>query len=173
MDMCPGGWPRYEAQWEECALSASTGTGRCRGGSKLQRGKSMHETQSWFAGVDWASQKHDVWLADASGKRLGKRTFEHSGEGLAQMCDWLIATSGGKPKTSMLRSRFRMAPSSRRFSIAGSRSTPSIRGSSTAFATASRLRAPRTTAGTWRNRGGPPPAWATLCEVQLKRGDPP
>ena len=58
----------------------------------------MHETQSWFAGVDWASQKHDVWLADSSGKRLGKRTFEHSGEGLAQMCDWLIATSGGKPE---------------------------------------------------------------------------
>ncbi|MGA8581778.1 MAG: IS110 family transposase [Bryobacteraceae bacterium] len=58
----------------------------------------MHQNQSWFAGVDWASQKHDVWLADASGKRLGKRTFEHSGEGLAQMCDWLIATSGGKPE---------------------------------------------------------------------------
>jgi transposase len=58
----------------------------------------MHETQNWFAGVDWASQKHDVWLADASGKRLGKRTFEHSGEGLAQMCDWLITTSGGKPE---------------------------------------------------------------------------
>jgi len=34
----------------------------------------MHETQSWFA-----SQKHDVWLTDASGKRLGKRTFAHSG----------------------------------------------------------------------------------------------
>jgi len=58
----------------------------------------MHETQSWFAGVDWASQKHDVWLADANGKRLGKRTFEHSGEGLAQMCAWLIATSGGRPE---------------------------------------------------------------------------
>ncbi len=58
----------------------------------------MHQNQSWFAGVDWASQKHDVWLADASGKRLGKRTFEHSGEGLAQMCDWLVATSGGKPE---------------------------------------------------------------------------
>jgi transposase len=58
----------------------------------------MHELQSWFAGVDWASQKHDVWLTDASGKRLGKRTFVHSGEGLAQMCDWLIATSGGKPE---------------------------------------------------------------------------
>jgi transposase len=58
----------------------------------------MHQNQSWFAGVDWASQKHDVWLADGSGKRLGKRTFEHSGEGLAQMCNWLIATSGGKPE---------------------------------------------------------------------------
>jgi transposase len=58
----------------------------------------MHEIKTWFAGVDWASRKHDVWLADASGKRLGKRTFEHSGEGLAQMCDWLIATSGGKPE---------------------------------------------------------------------------
>ena len=58
----------------------------------------MDEIQSWFAGVDWASQKHDVWLTDASGKRLGKRTFAHSGEGLAQMCDWLVATSGGKPE---------------------------------------------------------------------------
>jgi hypothetical protein len=44
----------------------------------------MQETQNWFAGVDWASQKHDVWIADASGKRLGKRAFAHSGEGLAQ-----------------------------------------------------------------------------------------
>jgi transposase len=58
----------------------------------------MHEIQTWFVGVDWASQKHDVWLADANGKRLGKRTFAHSGEGLAQMCDWLVATSGGKPE---------------------------------------------------------------------------
>ena len=58
----------------------------------------MHEIQTWFAGAGWASQKHDVWLTDASGKRLGKRTFAHSGEGLAQMCDWLIATSGGKPE---------------------------------------------------------------------------
>ena len=58
----------------------------------------MDKTPRWFAGVDWASQKHDVWLTDASGKRLGKRTFAHSGEGLVQMCDWLIATSGGKPE---------------------------------------------------------------------------
>jgi len=57
----------------------------------------MQETQCWFAGVDWASEKHDVWLTDASGKRVGVRVFAHGGEGLAQMCDWLIATSGARP----------------------------------------------------------------------------
>ena len=101
LDMCPGGWPRYEAQWEECAFERQY---RDRQMSRRlettdHRGENhMHQNQSWFAGVDWASQKHDVWLANASGKRLGKRTFEHSGAGLAHMCDWLIATSGGKPE---------------------------------------------------------------------------
>ena len=42
-----------------------------------------------------------------------------------------------------------------------------------ALAEWTRERVPMQWAGTWRNRGGPPPAWATLCEVQLKRGDPP
>jgi transposase len=58
----------------------------------------MSETRIWFAGVDWASEKHDVWLTDANGKRLGLRTFAHGGEGLAQMCAWLLSTSGGRPE---------------------------------------------------------------------------
>jgi len=57
----------------------------------------MNQTQIYFAGVDWASEKHDVWLTDAGGKRLGMRTFAHSGEGLAQLCAWLTATSGAEP----------------------------------------------------------------------------
>jgi transposase len=57
----------------------------------------MNQTQIYFAGVDWASEKHDVWLTDAGGKRLGMRTFTHSGEGLAQLCAWLTATSGAEP----------------------------------------------------------------------------
>jgi transposase len=57
----------------------------------------MNQTQMYFAGVDWASEKHDVWLTDAGGKRLGMRTFTHSGEGLAQLCAWLTATSGAEP----------------------------------------------------------------------------
>ena len=57
----------------------------------------MNKAHIYFAGVDWASGKHDVWLTDADGKRLGMRTFAHDGEGLAQMCAWLTATSGAGP----------------------------------------------------------------------------
>jgi transposase len=51
-------------------------------------------SRPWFAGVDWASSKHDVSLADDSGKVVARRTFEHSGDGLAQMADWLLRESG-------------------------------------------------------------------------------
>jgi len=58
--------------------------------------KGMTEKQ-WFAGVDWASENHHVYLMDCNGKRLGERQFRHGGAGLAEMADWLIATSGGAP----------------------------------------------------------------------------
>jgi len=58
--------------------------------------KRMTEKQ-WFAGVDWASENHHVYLMDGNGKRLGERQFRHGGAGLAEMADWLIATSGGAP----------------------------------------------------------------------------
>jgi transposase len=58
--------------------------------------KGMTEKQ-WFAGVDWASENHHVYLMDGNGKRLGERQFRHGGAGLAEMADWLIATSGGSP----------------------------------------------------------------------------
>ncbi|MGE3919144.1 MAG: IS110 family transposase [Hyphomicrobiaceae bacterium] len=55
------------------------------------------EQPNFYAGVDWASEKHDVWLTDAEGKRRGYKIFPHSGEGLGQMCAWLIATTGAAP----------------------------------------------------------------------------
>ena len=58
--------------------------------------KGMTEKQ-WFAGVDWASENHHVYLMDGNGKRVGERQFRHGGTGLAEMADWLIATSGGAP----------------------------------------------------------------------------
>lgn len=42
-----------------------------------------------YAGVDWGSQNHCVFLTDGEGRKIGQRGFEHSGEGLAEMADWL------------------------------------------------------------------------------------
>ena len=51
----------------------------------------MSQPQMFYTGLDWASEKHDVWVADAAGKRLGYKTFPHSGEGLAALSAWLIS----------------------------------------------------------------------------------
>lgn len=57
----------------------------------------MSQLPMFFAGVGWASEKHDVWVINAEGKRLGYKIFAHSGEGLAAMCAWLIAVTGAEP----------------------------------------------------------------------------
>lgn len=57
----------------------------------------MTDQQRWYAGVDWASQSHHVFLADAAGHRIGERTFRHAGEGLAEMAAWLVTASGATP----------------------------------------------------------------------------
>jgi len=65
-----------------------------------QRKGEKHMTRmsrQWFAGVDWASSKHDVTLTDDSGKIVGRRIFPHSGDGLAQMADWLLRETGATP----------------------------------------------------------------------------
>lgn len=50
-----------------------------------------------FGGVDSGTKEHVVCIEDADGKILGERKFPHTGAGIAEMCDWLIATSGGDP----------------------------------------------------------------------------
>ena len=54
----------------------------------------MNNQERWYAGVDWASETHYVWLADKDGRRLGERSFKHAGDGLAEMVGWLLKTSG-------------------------------------------------------------------------------
>lgn len=56
----------------------------------------MTDQHQWYAGVDWASESHHVFLTDCSGKKIGERVFKHDGEGLAAMASWLIAASGSK-----------------------------------------------------------------------------
>lgn len=54
----------------------------------------LSESVSWFVGIDWGSEKHQVCLLDAGGEVVGERVVEHSGEGLAALCEWLEKTSG-------------------------------------------------------------------------------
>ena len=43
-----------------------------------------------YAGIDWSTQTHQVALVDADGELLGERAFAHSGDGLAEMADWIL-----------------------------------------------------------------------------------
>jgi hypothetical protein len=52
------------------------------------------ETFTWFAGVDWGSEKHQACLIDARGTVVGERQFPHSGAGLEELGDWLLSIAG-------------------------------------------------------------------------------
>jgi transposase len=54
----------------------------------------MTDQKQWYAGVDWASDSHHVFLTDGDGRKIAERVFKHGGEGLAEMAAWLVATSG-------------------------------------------------------------------------------
>ena len=56
----------------------------------------MSDPKRWYVGVDWGSQSHCVFLADDQGRKLGQKFFKHSGEGLAEMADWLLKISGAE-----------------------------------------------------------------------------
>jgi transposase len=60
----------------------------------LERGEDMTDQRQWYAGVDWASESHHVFLTDDDGRKIGERVFKHGGEGLAEMAAWLLTTSG-------------------------------------------------------------------------------
>src|SRR4029453_18007850 len=49
---------------------------------------------SWFCGVGWGSERHQVCLLDAAGQVVGERAFRHGGAGLAALCEWLVSVAG-------------------------------------------------------------------------------
>lgn len=51
----------------------------------------------WFVGVDWGREAHQVCVLDAAGAIVGERAFAHGGGGLAELCDWVVASAGGDP----------------------------------------------------------------------------
>ena len=58
----------------------------------------MTEEIEWFVGIDWARENHQVCLVDAHGKCVGERTVSHSGAGVEELCDWLLARTDAKPE---------------------------------------------------------------------------
>src|SRR3546814_8018083 len=58
----------------------------------------MEHQQSWFAGIDWGSQDHQVHVSEASGVRLGARSFPNDGAGVADLAAWIIAVTGARPE---------------------------------------------------------------------------
>ena len=51
---------------------------------------------AWFVGVDWGSQTHQACVIDVAGKLLGERAFEHGGQGLSEMADWVVSFAAGE-----------------------------------------------------------------------------
>ncbi len=56
-------------------------------------------SRAWFVGVDWASQNHHAVVVDATGRKLGERSFRHGGEGLAALAAWILALTEAEPDT--------------------------------------------------------------------------
>src|SRR5215218_10266933 len=51
------------------------------------------DTVSWFAGVDWGSEKHQVCLLDAAGRVVGEREFHQAERKLDELCTALRETT--------------------------------------------------------------------------------
>ena len=58
----------------------------------------MNDKFRCYVGFDWASEQHRVCLLDAEGQRVAERDVAHGGEGLVEMCAWLLERSGAQPE---------------------------------------------------------------------------
>ena len=55
----------------------------------------------FYAGIDWADQKHDGLVLDEAGRKLGSIRVPHTPEGLDQLDAWLSSMLGGQDKDQM------------------------------------------------------------------------
>ena len=76
--------------WRALSISTRNGTSWSgHGRVSTLRGKGWSMTVS-VAGIDWASEKHDVLIADEAGERLLAETFAHDEPGITSLCDALV-----------------------------------------------------------------------------------
>lgn len=57
----------------------------------------MSEELVWFAGVDWASERHAACLLDSNGAVVAEGEFDHTGEGLGELVRWLQVHTEAEP----------------------------------------------------------------------------
>lgn len=57
----------------------------------------MDPSFSFFAGVDWASQEHSISILGCDRTELEHKVYPHSGAGLNQLVDRLLALSENRP----------------------------------------------------------------------------
>ncbi len=55
----------------------------------------------FYAGIDWADQKHDALILDEVGRKLGSIRVSHTKEGLDKLDAWLSSMLGGQDKEQM------------------------------------------------------------------------
>jgi hypothetical protein len=53
----------------------------------------MSEEFDLFVGIDWAAENHEVCVLDTERRVIDRKTIEHSGAGIAQLCDLLLKLS--------------------------------------------------------------------------------
>src|SRR5262245_3687259 len=81
----------------------------------LERGEGMTDQRQWYAGVDWASESHHVFLTDGDGRKKARGCSSTTARGSPRwrLGCWRPAARSGGPK-SKSRSRCRTAPWSKR-----------------------------------------------------------
>ena len=55
----------------------------------------MNDPPRLIVGVDWATQEHEICALKPDGQLAGRKSVEHSGDGLADLVRWLEDLSGG------------------------------------------------------------------------------
>jgi transposase len=59
----------------------------------------MGTKYKWFVGIDWGGEHHQICILDEDRRRVGERSIDHSGEGLAELVTWLQEIVAGEPAT--------------------------------------------------------------------------
>ena len=54
----------------------------------------MSETFTWFLGIDWGTEAHQLCLVDAKGERVLERSIPHRAEAVFEAVDWVLRESG-------------------------------------------------------------------------------